>query len=105
MFRPDHLLELRWELSDPPDSVLVLLLQGRVKVDKGSKIAPVQRFVLRTGEVPQHFVFGRLPVQIQAELKVVGAEGFKNPNGVSAQDIAANENKVFLPESQFNLMG
>ncbi|MFI5315886.1 MAG: SDR family NAD(P)-dependent oxidoreductase [Myxococcota bacterium] len=39
------------------------------------------------------------------ELKVVGAEGFKNPNGVSAQDIAANENKVFLPESQFNLMG
>ncbi len=39
------------------------------------------------------------------ELKVVGAEGFKNPNGVSAHDIAANENKVFLPESQFNLMG
>ena len=39
------------------------------------------------------------------ELKVVGAEGFKNPNGVSAQDIAANEGKVFLPESQFNLMG
>ena len=39
------------------------------------------------------------------ELKVVGAEGFKNPNGVSAQDIAANEAKVFLPESQFNLMG
>jgi NAD(P)-dependent dehydrogenase (short-subunit alcohol dehydrogenase family) len=39
------------------------------------------------------------------ELKVVGAEGFKNPNGVSAQDIAANESKVFLPESQFNLMG
>ena len=39
------------------------------------------------------------------ELKVVGAEGFKNPNGVTAQDIAANENKVFLPESQFNLMG
>jgi len=39
------------------------------------------------------------------ELKVVGAEGFKNPNGVSAQEIAANENKVFLPESQFNLMG
>jgi NAD(P)-dependent dehydrogenase (short-subunit alcohol dehydrogenase family) len=39
------------------------------------------------------------------ELKIVGAEGFKNPNGVSAQEIAANENKVFLPESQFNLMG
>ena len=39
------------------------------------------------------------------ELKVVGAEGFKNPNGVTAQEIAANENKVFLPESQFNLMG
>jgi NAD(P)-dependent dehydrogenase (short-subunit alcohol dehydrogenase family) len=39
------------------------------------------------------------------ELKVVGAEGFKNPNGVSAQEIAANESKVFLPESQFNLMG
>jgi NAD(P)-dependent dehydrogenase (short-subunit alcohol dehydrogenase family) len=39
------------------------------------------------------------------ELKVVGSEGFKNPNGVSAQDIAANEAKVFLPESQFNLMG
>jgi NAD(P)-dependent dehydrogenase (short-subunit alcohol dehydrogenase family) len=39
------------------------------------------------------------------ELKVVGAEGFKNPNGVTAQDIAANENKVFLPEQQFNLMG
>jgi NAD(P)-dependent dehydrogenase (short-subunit alcohol dehydrogenase family) len=39
------------------------------------------------------------------ELKVVGAEGFKNPNGVSAQEIAANEAKVFLPESQFNLMG
>jgi NAD(P)-dependent dehydrogenase (short-subunit alcohol dehydrogenase family) len=39
------------------------------------------------------------------ELKVVGAEGFKNPNGVSAQEIAANEGKVFLPESQFNLMG
>ena len=39
------------------------------------------------------------------ELKVVGAEGFKNPNGVSARDIAANEDKVFLPESQFNLMG
>jgi NAD(P)-dependent dehydrogenase (short-subunit alcohol dehydrogenase family) len=38
------------------------------------------------------------------ELKVVGSEGFKNPNGVSAQDIAANEAKVFLPESQFNLM-
>jgi len=29
------------------------------------------------------------------ELKVVGAEGFKNPNGVSAQDIAASEAKVF----------
>jgi NAD(P)-dependent dehydrogenase (short-subunit alcohol dehydrogenase family) len=39
------------------------------------------------------------------ELKVVGAEGFKNPNGVTAQEIAANEGKVFLPESQFNLMG
>ena len=39
------------------------------------------------------------------ELKVVGAEGFKNPNGVTAQEIAANESKVFLPESQFNLMG
>ncbi|HXX48330.1 MAG TPA: SDR family NAD(P)-dependent oxidoreductase [Myxococcota bacterium] len=39
------------------------------------------------------------------ELKIVGAEGFKNPNGVSAQEIAANESKVFLPESQFNLMG
>jgi NAD(P)-dependent dehydrogenase (short-subunit alcohol dehydrogenase family) len=39
------------------------------------------------------------------ELKVVGSEGFKNPNGVTAQDIAANEGKVFLPESQFNLMG
>jgi NAD(P)-dependent dehydrogenase (short-subunit alcohol dehydrogenase family) len=39
------------------------------------------------------------------ELKIVGAEGFKNPNGVTAQEIAANENKVFLPESQFNLMG
>jgi len=39
------------------------------------------------------------------ELKVVGAEGFKNANGVSAQDIAAHEDKVFLPESQFNLMG
>ncbi len=39
------------------------------------------------------------------ELKVVGSEGFKNPTGVTAQDIAANEAKVFLPESQFNLMG
>ncbi len=39
------------------------------------------------------------------ELKVVGAEGYKNPNGVSAQEIAANENKVFLAESPFNLMG
>ena len=39
------------------------------------------------------------------ELKVVGAEGYKNPNGVSAQEIAAHEDKVFLPESQFNLMG
>ena len=39
------------------------------------------------------------------ELKIVGAEGYKNPNGVSAQEIAANESKVFLPESQFNLMG
>jgi len=39
------------------------------------------------------------------ELKVVGAEGYKNPNGVSAQEIAAHEDKVFLAESPFNLMG
>jgi len=38
------------------------------------------------------------------ELKVVGAEGFKNPNGVTAQDIAANENKVFMEDKPFNLM-
>jgi NAD(P)-dependent dehydrogenase (short-subunit alcohol dehydrogenase family) len=39
------------------------------------------------------------------ELKVMNAEGVKNPKGVTAQDIAANEGKVFLPDSQFNLMG
>jgi NAD(P)-dependent dehydrogenase (short-subunit alcohol dehydrogenase family) len=39
------------------------------------------------------------------ELKIMNAEGVKNPKGVTAQDIAANEAKVFLPDSQFNLMG
>ena len=39
------------------------------------------------------------------ELKIVASEGVKNPKGVSAQEIAAAEDKVFLPDVQFNLMG
>ena len=40
-----------------------------------------------------------------AEMKIVVSDGVKNPKGVTAQEIAANEDKVFLPESTFNLMG
>ena len=40
-----------------------------------------------------------------AELKIVASEGVKNPKGVTAQDIAANEDKVFLPDVPFNMMG
>ncbi len=40
-----------------------------------------------------------------AELKIVASEGVKNPKGVTAQEIAANEDKVFLPDVPFNLMG
>ena len=40
-----------------------------------------------------------------AEMKIVVSDGVKNPKGVSAQDIAANESKVFLPDTPFNLMG
>jgi len=39
------------------------------------------------------------------ELKIVASDGVKNPKGVSAQEIAANESKVFLPDQAFNLMG
>ena len=40
-----------------------------------------------------------------AEMKIVVSDGVKNSKGVSAQEIAANEDKVFLPDTQFNLMG
>ncbi|MBM4337169.1 MAG: SDR family NAD(P)-dependent oxidoreductase [Deltaproteobacteria bacterium] len=40
-----------------------------------------------------------------AELKIVASEGVKNPKGVTAQDIAAAEDKVFLPDVPFNMMG
>jgi len=40
-----------------------------------------------------------------AEMKIVVSDGVKNPKGVTAQEIAANEDKVFMPESTFNLMG
>ena len=40
-----------------------------------------------------------------AELKIVASEGVKNAKGVSAQEIAANEDKVFMPDVPFNLMG
>lgn len=41
-----------------------------------------------------------------AELKVVGSQGFSSKSGaVTAQDIAANEDAVFLPEQEFRLMG
>ena len=39
------------------------------------------------------------------ELKIVASDGVKNPKGVSAQEIAANESKVFMPDQAFNLMG
>ena len=39
------------------------------------------------------------------ELKIVASDGVKNPKGVTAQDIAAAEDKVFLPDVPFNLMG
>jgi hypothetical protein len=39
------------------------------------------------------------------ELKIVASDGVKNPKGVSAQEIAAAEDKVFLPDVAFNLMG
>jgi len=39
------------------------------------------------------------------ELKIVASDGVKNPKGVTAQEIAANESKVFLPDQAFNLMG
>jgi NAD(P)-dependent dehydrogenase (short-subunit alcohol dehydrogenase family) len=40
-----------------------------------------------------------------AEMKIVVSDGVKNPKGVSAQDIAANEDKVFMEDKPFNLMG
>ena len=40
-----------------------------------------------------------------AEMKIVASDGVKNPKGVTAQEIAANESKVFLPDQAFNLMG
>ncbi len=41
-----------------------------------------------------------------AEMKVVMAPGFKNMAGMTAQDIAANEDSVFLPdEGPINFMG
>ncbi len=39
------------------------------------------------------------------ELKIVASDGVKNPKGVTAQDIAAAEDKVFMPDVPFNLMG
>jgi NAD(P)-dependent dehydrogenase (short-subunit alcohol dehydrogenase family) len=39
------------------------------------------------------------------ELKIVASDGVKNPKGVTAQEIAANESKVFMPDQAFNLMG
>ena len=39
-----------------------------------------------------------------AEMKIVVSDGVKNPKGVSAQDIAANEDKVFMPDVPFNMM-
>jgi NAD(P)-dependent dehydrogenase (short-subunit alcohol dehydrogenase family) len=39
------------------------------------------------------------------ELKIVASEGVKNAKGVTAQEIAAHEDKVFLPDTPFNLMG
>ncbi len=38
------------------------------------------------------------------ELKIVASDGVKNPKGVTAQDIAAAEDKVFLEDKPFNMM-
>ncbi len=39
------------------------------------------------------------------ELKVVASDGFKNPEGVTAQDIADHEDDIFLEDKPFNMMG
>ncbi len=40
-----------------------------------------------------------------AEMKIVVSDGVKNPKGVTAQEIAANEDKVFMEDKPLNLMG
>ena len=39
-----------------------------------------------------------------AELKVVGSEGFSSESGVTPQDIAANEDTIFLPDQPFRMV-
>ena len=39
-----------------------------------------------------------------AELKVVGSDGFTSESGVTPQDIAANEDSIFLPDQNFRFV-
>ncbi len=39
-----------------------------------------------------------------AELKVVGSEGFTSESGMTPQEIAANEDSIFLPDQDFRMV-